>query len=140
MPSDRLVKWALPTAMKTIQVASRGRIPGTWLVERPPPDVRDEEEEERRRAAFGTSLAGFDEDKYRGRYHTDQTIPAEYFDPSPTKPANADDHDLVFTYLHRESDEDYRTMGLGEEILAAVGFSEPKSGIEQYGSDEGTHG
>jgi hypothetical protein len=95
MPTEQLETWALPLAMRTIDTASRGRIPGTWLLPRDPAAVGTAETEERRRAAFGV-LAGYNEDCYKGKYHTDQTIPVEYFDPSAVRAASLPDHDLYF--------------------------------------------
>jgi hypothetical protein len=119
MPAEQLEQWALPLAMRTIATASRGRIPGTWLLPRRGGPTGSPEGAARRLAALG-SLATYDEDEYGGRYHTDQTIPAEYFDPSPPRPAGPKDHGLYFTYLHRTSDPDYESMGLGVEILETL--------------------
>lgn len=69
-------------------------------------------------------LAPHDEDCYKGMYHTDQTIPAAYFDPNPRRPTGLEDQDLYFTYLHRASDPDYQSMGLGEEILKTLQLDE----------------
>ncbi len=99
MPTEQLERWALPLAMRTIATAARGRIPGTWLLPRPGGPAGSPEAEGRRLAVLG-SLAAHDEDEYGGRYHTDQTIPAEYFDPSPDRPAGLKDHGLYFTYFY----------------------------------------
>jgi hypothetical protein len=123
LPPERLENWALPLAMRTIATAARGRIPGTWLMERSAGPEEDPEWESRRDAVLG-NLREYNEDLYRGKYHTDWTIPAEYFDPSPDRPDGLADHDLYFTYLHRTSDEDYETMGLGEEIAEVLALRE----------------
>jgi hypothetical protein len=120
---EQLERWALPLAMRTIHTASRGRIPGTWLLERDPGAAGPPEVEERRRAALA-GISTYNEDVYKGKYHTDQTIPAEYFDPAPDRPAGLSDHDLYFTYLHRPADQDFESMGLGEEILRILELGE----------------
>jgi hypothetical protein len=125
MPVEKLETWALPLAMRTIQTASRGRIPGTWLIGRQSTPAEDDESENERRAAL-RDLSEYDEDRYQGKYHTDQTVPAEYFDPGPDRPAGLADHDLYFTYLHRESDLDYQSMGLGEAILRTLQLDEER--------------
>ena len=71
--------------------------------------------EEVRKTVVG-NLAGYSENRYHGRYHTDETIPSPYFDPSITTLEQAVlRDDLYFTYLHARSDEDYLSMGLGLE-------------------------
>jgi hypothetical protein len=116
---EQLEAWALPLAMRTIDTASRGRIPGTWLVERSSETLGSPEQEARRQEVLKI-LVEYDEDRYRGQYHTDETIPAGYFAPSADRPAGLVDRDLYFTYLHRTSDPDYESMGLGQEILEAL--------------------
>jgi hypothetical protein len=126
LPVERLVKWALPTAMRTIYKASQGDRPGTHLAEReqsPPPTGVSEEE---RSKILGRALCPYSEDFYYGRYDTDVTIPSEYFNPSPACP-HSKEHQLLFTYLHRETDKDYVCMGIGDEVLRALdlgGFTE----------------
>jgi hypothetical protein len=123
LPMEQLETWALPLAVRTIDTASRGRIPGTWLLARDPAAAGAVEVEERRRLVLG-GLSGYNEDCYRGKYHTDQTVPAAYFDPGPDRPGGLPDHDLYFTYLHRTSDPDFESMGLGEEILRTLDLEE----------------
>ncbi len=105
--------------MKTIGMPAEGSTRGTWLAERGrfvedhEPPTYDE-----RHRVFG-DLARFSENRYLGRYHTDETIPSPYFDPSITDLNGATlREDLYFTYLHSPSDRDYTTMGIGTLIQA----------------------
>lgn len=53
---------------------------------------------------------------YEGQYHTDITVPSEYFTPDVTRPEALREYkDLDLTYLHHESPEnpDYYKMGIG---------------------------
>ncbi len=114
VPRDRLVYWALPTAMRTIGVPHPDSTRGTWLAERGQfPEDSDPPTYEVRQRVFG-ELAGYSENRYYGAYHTDQTIPSSYFDGGITTLAAAGRRDdLVFTYLHSPRDEDHLSMGVG---------------------------
>jgi hypothetical protein len=117
MPRDKLVYWALRLAMKTIGPPADGSRRGTWLVRRGlfPEDQEPPCFEERQRY-FG-ELAGFSENRYKGLYHTDETIPTPYFDEASWLRGDLRERDdLYFTYLHRLSDVDYHSMGVGEKI------------------------
>lgn len=84
VPRERLTYWALPTAMKTIGVPAEGSTRGTWLGERGQfEEDREPPTYDQRHRAFG-DLARFSENRYLGRYRTDETIPSPYFDPSIT--------------------------------------------------------
>ena len=120
IPREKLVYFALRYAMQTIGVQETESTRGTWLAEhgafdedREPPPYED------RRRFFG-ELAEFSENRYRGLYHTDQTIPTLYFDDGlwrgRTCPVR---DDLYFTYLHSLADTDYLTMGLGIDLHSA---------------------
>jgi len=63
---------------------------------------------------------------YGGYYHTDATLPSEYFVPNVQRPADTQRRDLDFTYLFHGaiSNPDYYTMGAGVPIRAIDG-SEP---------------
>jgi hypothetical protein len=121
-PADRLVDFALLFAMRTIHNASKGTFPGTRLAARDgscklPESVR---------SASLREMAPFNERFYWGQYHTDITVPSEYFDPAMTRPP-ADERSLDFTYLHDKTESAYALMGVGEElledeILAALGW------------------
>lgn len=56
--------------------------------------------------------------EYLGRYHTDFTVPSEYFRPEVERPAELVPFMLDFTYLFYRSldNPDYFTMGEGEQI------------------------
>jgi len=63
-------------------------------------------------------LADKDFSEYRGRYHTDFTVPSEYFRPDVERPEGLPDHILDFTYLSRSAvdNPDFTTMGSGQQI------------------------
>jgi hypothetical protein len=63
-------------------------------------------------------LAGKDHRRYLGYYHTDITIPSEYFLPDVTRPAWIAAHDLDFTYLFDRSVDNPAsvTMGTGRRV------------------------
>jgi hypothetical protein len=71
-------------------------------------------------------LAGKNYCKYAGYYHTDITLPSEYFAPDVQRPATAGRRELDFTYLFDGtiSNLDYFTMGAGVPIREVDG-SEP---------------
>jgi hypothetical protein len=56
--------------------------------------------------------------EYQGKYHTDVTIPADYFDPSVVMPTTVKMQQLDFTYLfHKDVDNPaFDTMGSGRRI------------------------
>jgi len=56
--------------------------------------------------------------EYLGRYHTDYTIPSDFFCPDVERPMDVPTHILDFTYLfHRSADNpDFTTMGEGRRI------------------------
>ena len=117
VPRERLVYWALPTAMKTIGPPIAGSTRGTWLVDRGEfPEDREPPSFEVRERYFG-GLAHYSENRYKGRYHTDFTLPSKYF-ADVWKEEDLDEFDeLYFTYLHSDADPDYRCMGLGLDFL-----------------------
>jgi hypothetical protein len=119
IPRERLVGWALPTAMRSIGQPAIRNPQGTWLVERGQfPEDTDPPTEPVRRAVVG-NLAGHSEDRYHGRYHTDETIPSPYFDPGITTLEQAVlRDDLYFTSLHSLADPDYPAMGVGILVRA----------------------
>lgn len=63
-------------------------------------------------------LSGFDCSRYEGFYHTDYTIPSEYFRSDVLRPDDAQPYDLDFTYLFREDldNPDFDRMGKGRRI------------------------
>lgn len=114
VPREQLVYWALPNAMKTIGPPRDGSKRGTWLAERGQcPEDREPPSFEVRQRYFG-ELANFSENRYRGLYHTDQSIPSSYFDDGLWRREDlAVRDDLYFTYLHSLADADYESMGVG---------------------------
>jgi hypothetical protein len=133
---EALVNWALPTAMRTIHTASQSPEFGTCLMERSramscpavPEEIRrkvfhDIREEHRERVL--RDLAGFSEHIYEGWYDTDESIPAGYFRPEVARPPDLPLLPLYFTYLHSYTDEDYATMGKGEQLFTIDGESTP---------------
>jgi hypothetical protein len=56
--------------------------------------------------------------EYKGKYHTDVTIPAEYFTPDVTASSTGREHRLDFTYLFQKDVENpaFDTMGLGRRV------------------------
>ncbi|MFN0168666.1 MAG: hypothetical protein ACKV22_19760 [Bryobacteraceae bacterium] len=129
-PAERLVDFALAFAMRTVHRASKGALPGTRLAER---DASCILPEAIREVAL-RDMAPFNERFYLGQYHTDMTIPGEYFDPSIVKPLHLQELALDFTYLHDTSEADYGLMGVGQaslesEVLSALGWDE----MEYYG-------
>ena len=76
------------------------------------------------------NLAGLNHCEYRGYYHTDQTLPVEYFEPATTRPDDAVTYSLDFTYLFDDSldNPDHDTMGRGLPVRlvgGSLGASEP---------------
>jgi hypothetical protein len=63
-------------------------------------------------------LQGTDYTQYRGRYHTDYTLPSEYFQADVGRLAGATEYALDFTYLFDASvsNPDHWTMGEGRLI------------------------
>lgn len=60
--------------------------------------------------------------EYRGWYHTDYTLPSEYFQADIERPADLKGHSLDFTYLfHRSLDNpDFKLMGEGHQIRDGI--------------------
>ncbi len=56
--------------------------------------------------------------EYRGHYHTDYTLPSEYFLPDVERPDGLKGHALDFTYLFHKSidNPDFKLMGEGQQI------------------------
>src|SRR6202030_3105947 len=112
---------AVPPAIKTIGPPVDASTRGTWLAKRgrfvedcDPPTY------DQRHRAIG-DLAAYSENRYLGRYHTDETIPSPYFDITITNLSAAQlREDLTFTYLHSpiRDEEGYAKMGIGTLIKA----------------------
>ncbi|NOT00667.1 MAG: hypothetical protein HOP29_08570 [Phycisphaerales bacterium] len=116
LPREKLAYWALPTAMNTIGAPVQGGTRGTWLAKRGEfPEDRDTPWFETARAEL-RMLAEYSENRYKGLYHTDHTIPTVYFNEALTSREHVSERDdLFFTYLHSASDEAFESMGLGIE-------------------------
>jgi hypothetical protein len=74
--------------------------------------------------------------EYRGWYHTDYTLPSEYFIPDARRPAELKPHSLDFTFLfHQNIDNpDFRLMGEGHQIRdLAINGEELLSVRDLYG-------
>ncbi|MEA2603422.1 MAG: hypothetical protein QOF89_4414 [Acidobacteriota bacterium] len=112
---------ALELAMKTISLASNGPSgPATRLLpisgdtlRKCPIDLRP-------------PLSGFNFSEYLGYYHTDNTLPLDYFHPAVERPVDAEPYNLDFTYLFDNSldNPDFLRMGEGRRIRSA-GFGGP---------------
>jgi hypothetical protein len=117
--SMRSLHKALAVAMQTIANASDAVSgPATELLDRqsdaptPPPRCPVE---------LPASLAGKDHCTYHGWYHTDETIPAEYFTPDVQRSSRLIQRSLDFTYLFDNAlaNPDFRRMGVGRQIRTA---------------------
>jgi hypothetical protein len=66
------------------------------------------------------TLAGKNHCVYSGWYHTDYTVPAEYFRATVERPSDTIKHNLDFTYLFWDDVENpaHETMGTGRRIRA----------------------
>jgi hypothetical protein len=56
--------------------------------------------------------------EYQGHYHTDITLPSEYFRPDVERPGDLGLHTLDFTYIYEKDidNPDHFTMGVGERV------------------------
>lgn len=116
LPEEKLTYWALLFAMKTIGAPREGSTRGTWLVKHGtcPEDVKSSPID--RGQCLG-KLSDFSENRYAGLYHTDQTIPSDYFDETISgRDSVPPRDDLFFTYLHSLDDEAYKSMAIGTEL------------------------
>jgi hypothetical protein len=116
---DSLPK-ALYLAMRTISKASEttsGR--ATWLI--PLTDQDSAFANQSCPVELPSSLSTMSFCEYRGGYHTDQTIPGEYFEPSKERSSHLPVHKLDFTYLFDDSidNPDFATMGKGRRIRSS---------------------
>lgn len=68
---------------------------------------------------------------YEGWYHTDYTLPSEYFLPDEKRPSNASAHDLDFTYLFNKHVDNsaFEVMAQGQRIRAEID-AEPQAEVE----------
>lgn len=116
---------ALLLAMRTIASASHGPSgPATKLVSMP---ELTHNEPNRCPVDLPAELAGNDYTQYFGHYHTDVSIPSEYFRPDVERPAHLQGHALDFTYLFKSdvSNPDHDTMGRGRRIRDDQSITSP---------------
>jgi len=113
---DALEK-ALDLAMRTIGMASEA-ISGRATELLPLPSDRNDLPVTECPVKLSKPVADKNHCEYRGWYHTDHTLPSEYFLPDVERPANLKGHSLDFTYLfHRDiNNPDFRLMGEGQQI------------------------
>lgn len=116
---------ALELAMRTISLASDGPSgKATALIPRqsgagvPRCPVR-----------LPAALADNDHRGYQGWYHTDYTLPSEYFKPDVERPALIRAHELDFTYLfdHSLDNPDFDRMGRGRIIREPAAAADSES-------------
>lgn len=124
---DSLEK-ALELAMRTIALASDGPSgKATVLMSRPSgADVP------KCPVTLPAAFADKDHRGYQGWYHTDYTLPSEYFVPDIDRPVPIQAHELDFTYLFDQSldNPDFDRMGRGRVIrdpAAATDTEMPES-------------
>jgi hypothetical protein len=105
----------LELAMRTISLAAEGPS-GKATMLLPLPD--NVEVRPRCPVELPAVLVGKNPCEYRGLYHTDFTIPQEYFIPDVERPRDLPEHRLDFTYLFDGSLDnfDFDRMGQGEII------------------------
>ena len=116
-PRERLVNFALLTAMRTIGPPADNSTRGTWLASHGSFEEDREPPPYDQRTRHFREMAPYSENRYRGHYHTDHSIPTDYFrDELWRKEDLPVRDDLYFTYLHSKHDEDYLSMGLGELV------------------------
>jgi hypothetical protein len=77
-------------------------------------------------------LEGKDYCNYKGQYHTDITIPSEYFLPDIERPKNLMDHTLDFTYMFDSNidNPDFIRMGKGR-VVKNYGKSRTSKGLRK---------
>jgi len=111
-PDVHSLKQSVSIAMRTIHNASNAPSgKATYLVpkESSAPECPVE---------IPSPLDTFDCSQYKGHYHTDYTIPSEYFRPDVLRPHELRIHDLDFTYLFQDrlDNPDFDRMGEGRRI------------------------
>jgi hypothetical protein len=108
---------ALELAMRTISLASDS-VSGKATKLLSLPVNPDGQVQQNRPVELPLSLAGKNFREYLGHYHTDFTLPSEYFRADVARPDDVRSHVLDFTYLFDDSIEnpDHVTMGSGRQI------------------------
>lgn len=124
-PNVHSLEHALEIAMATIHRASEGPSgKATWLL-----PIEGSSSGSKCPVEISKQLMDFDCSHYHGFYHTDFTIPSEYFRQDILRPRDARPIDLDFTYLYLKDLEnpDYDRMGQGRRIM----YSEARKGIDR---------
>jgi len=113
---DSLAK-ALDLAMRTIDKASVA-VSGKATELLPLPDDHSELPIPECPVKLSDAMLDKNFCEYRGRYHTDHTLPSEYFLPGIERPDGLKVHSLDFTYLFHKSitNPDFKLMGEGHQI------------------------
>lgn len=121
---DSLAK-ALDLAMRTIDKASVA-VSGKATELLPLPDDHRELPIPECPVKLSNAMSDKNFCEYRGRYHTDYTLPSEYFLPDVERPKGLKVHSLDFTYLFHKSiaNPDFRLMGEGHQIRRIDGNGE----------------
>lgn len=101
-------RWALRLAMHTINDASRRQFRCTWLL------PRAADQTCKVTGGGGGVLSSFSNRLYEGKYHTDYTIPSEFFDG--TAPGGRNTYRLSLSYLNNPEDQDYLDIALGRSL------------------------
>jgi hypothetical protein len=78
--------------------------------------------------------------EYRGHYHTDFTLPSEYFLPDVKRPDGLRIYPFDFTYLfHKNIDNsDFKLMGEGQQIRKIGGEGEEPPTLHDTGQRVGS--
>jgi hypothetical protein len=86
------------------------------------------------------ALSAYNCREYAGLYHTDITLPREYFRPDVGRPGDVESHTLDFTYLYDNSVEnpDYITMGEGERVREDSAVTAAERGFAKVAKMEPT--
>jgi hypothetical protein len=130
VPNVDSLEKALELAMGTINKASEsvsGR--ATFLL----PVAKSENARPECPMKLPASLSAFDYCTYGGFYHTDYTIPSEYFLPDVSRPADTEPFQLDFTYLFHQTldNPDHDRMGKGRRIRSSAELTRGGSGTSR---------
>jgi hypothetical protein len=130
---DSLAK-ALELAMRTISKASDA-ISGKATELLPLPEVTSELSVPVCPVNLSPAMSEKNFCEYRGQYHTDYTLPSEYFLPAVERPDGLKVHSLDFTYLFHKSinNPDFRLIGEGQQIRRVGGDAIEGESFEHVG-------
>jgi len=80
--------------------------------------------------------------EYKGYYHTDYTLPSEYFFPDIVRPTQITPHVLDFTYLFKRGvdNPDFRLLGEGHQIRHLTGENSRWRADSEYVRTKGAKG